>query len=181
MFNWTRRSDFTEAAHYGIHLHLSVIIQLNMVFWTIWPLLVGRDWEEWAAIIIPLYVSGSVAVSVRGRRWKPVGDCWLCEVLHLRTEAARPLAEPQLFGWRSAEAASSGHFTGWSSHTVLQVLKQEKVAAGSKRLYSFIIMQTSFWNHCQFSFIPHLLLSRGSNTSICDQFVWFMCQKLAWF
>lgn len=28
---------------------------------------------EWAAIIILLYVSGSVVVSVRGRQWKPWG------------------------------------------------------------------------------------------------------------
>lgn len=35
--------------------------------------LLSRDREEWAAIIILLYVSGSVVVSVRGRRWKPGG------------------------------------------------------------------------------------------------------------
>lgn len=34
-------------------------------------------------------------------------------------EAARPLTEPQPFGLRSAEAAYSVCFTGWSSYTVL--------------------------------------------------------------
>lgn len=41
---------------------------------------------EWAAIIILLYVSGSVLVSVRGRQSGSHGaayNCWLSEVLHL--------------------------------------------------------------------------------------------------
>lgn len=60
-------------------------------------------------------VSQRPAVEARGR----FGLLALSEVLHLGAEAARPLTEPQPFGWRSAEAANSAHFTGWSSYTVL--------------------------------------------------------------
>lgn len=106
---------------------------------------------------------------------------WLSEVLLLGAEAARPRNEPQPFGQRSAEAANSALFTGWSLYCTIGL----KTRRCGNRLWASdwlyyhanIVPKLRFTHHCQLlCFIPHLFLS----SSICDQFVRFMCHKLVY-
>lgn len=151
-----------------------------------WACQVGRDREEWAAIIIPVHVSGSVVVSVRGWRWKPGGWLGLLALWGASSQGrGSKTSNWTTAGWMEkcwGSKLSPFHWVEFLYCAI--VLKQEEVAPGCEPAYDFIIIQTSSPSPDSHIIVNYFVLFHTCfsaavvSTSICDQFVQFMCHKL---